>query len=196
MSETIEIVDDDCDTRVLLRDCLEFAGFDVTEAASGVEAVESAVEGSPAMVILDVRMPGLSGYEVCHDLRDKLGPNVPIMFLSGERVESFDRVAGLLLGADDYMVKPFALDELVTRVRRLVSSSVSTVSTVEAKLTCREFEVLQLLAQGRSQRDIAADLFISPKTVGTHVERILSKLGVHSRAQAVALAYRDGGRLN
>ena len=71
-------------------------------------------------MILDVRLPDLSGYEVCRELRDRLGASVPVMFVSGERIESFDRVAGLLVGGDDYLVKPFELDELVARARRLV----------------------------------------------------------------------------
>lgn len=114
-----------------------------------------------------------------------------MIFLSGERTESFDRVAGLLVGADDYLVKPFDPDELAARVRAVLRRAQPSVPAPLQSLTRRELEVLRLLADGLDQRQIAAELVISAKTVGTHIERILGKLGVHSRAQAVALAYRD-----
>lgn len=72
-----------------------------------------------ALVVLDVNIPGISGYEICRRLRDEFGPALPILFLSGERTESFDKVAGLLVGGDDYLVKPFSPDELVARVQKL-----------------------------------------------------------------------------
>jgi DNA-binding NarL/FixJ family response regulator len=131
-----------------------------------------------------------SGYEVCRALRRSFGPELPIVFLSGVRTESYDRVAGLLVGADDYLVKPYAGDELLVRVRRLLPRS-SGPTNGGKTLTKREEEVLGLLAEGLAQDAIANRLSISTKTVGTHIEHILSKLGVHSRAQAVALAYRD-----
>jgi DNA-binding NarL/FixJ family response regulator len=107
------------------------------------------------------------------------------------RIESFDRVAGLLIGADDYLVKPFAADELLARVRRLVRQATPLVPSLASKLTAREQEVLRLLAKGAEQDDIGRQLFISRKTVGTHIEHILQKLGVRSRTQAVALACRE-----
>jgi DNA-binding NarL/FixJ family response regulator len=88
-------------------------------------------------------------------------------------------------------VKPFDPDELLARVRALVRRRRGG-SRVVAELTPRELQVLRSLAEGRSQGEIAGSLVISPKTVGTHVENILRKLDVHSRAQAVAVAYRSG----
>jgi len=115
------------------------------------------------------------------------------MFVSGERVEPFDRVAGLLLGADDYVVKPFAPDEFTARVRRMVMRSASDdPGAVGTKLTRREAEILQLLTSGLTQQEIAGQLVISESTVASHIEHILDKLAVHSRAQAVALALRSG----
>jgi DNA-binding NarL/FixJ family response regulator len=125
----------------------------------------------------------------CRELRDRFG-DLPVVIVSGERTESFDRVAGLLLGAADYIVKPFDPDELVARVRRLVVRDRPRPSATT--LTGRERDVLRLLADGLDQRRIAAELFLSPKTVATHIQHILAKLGVHSRAQAVAVAHRDG----
>jgi DNA-binding NarL/FixJ family response regulator len=186
------VVDDDAALRQLVCELLEGEGYCTVEAASGPEALVWARESGPSMVVLDVNLPGLSGYEVCAALRRSYGPQLPIIFLSGERIESFDRVAGLLLGADDYLVKPFAPDELLVRIRRLLERGTNRNGNGSAALTSRENEVLQLLAEGLDQPEIAERLVISSKTVATHLERILAKLGARSRAQAVAIAYRDG----
>jgi DNA-binding response OmpR family regulator len=185
----ILVVDDDRNLRQLVRELLEQRGYRVLEAENGREGLELAERERPELVILDVALPSLSGYEVCRALRERFNGDVPVVFLSGERSEPHDRVAGLLLGADDYMTKPFAADELLARVRAVLRRSRPT--RANAGLTPREHEVLQLLAEGLEQLQIAERLVISPKTVGTHIERILSKLGVRSRAQAVAVAYRD-----
>jgi DNA-binding NarL/FixJ family response regulator len=130
----------------------------------------------------------MSGYEICRDLRELHGAGLPIIFVSGKRAESYDRVAGLLIGADDYLAKPFAPDELLARVRALLRR---TDSSDHSSLTRRELEVLRLLTHGRMQGEIAERLMISPKTVSAHIEHIHAKLGVSSRAQAVAVAFRD-----
>ena len=141
------------------------------------------------------RPPGLASYEVCRALRDEFDELLPIIFVSRERNEPLDVVAGLLLGADDYIVEPYAPEEFVARVRRAVTRAAAFRSINERPthtLTVREVEVLQGLANGLSQREIAQQLIISPKTVGTHIQRILGKLRVHSRAEAVAAAYQRG----
>jgi DNA-binding NarL/FixJ family response regulator len=189
----ILLVDDDPTMREMIAGLLEQAGFPTLQASSGEEALATARRGRPLLVILDVRLPGVSGYEVHHELRRRFGDDLPIIFISGERVESLDRAGGLLLGADDYVVKPFAPDELVARVRRLAARSASAGAARQGpKLTGREGEVLRLLANGLDQPEIAKELVISSKTVATHIQHILAKLGVHSRAQAVAVAHRDG----
>ena len=128
-------------------------------------------------------------------MRERFG-DIPFMFLSGTRTEAFDKVAGLEVGADDYLVKPFESDELLARVRALLRRSARSreapAVTNESALTARELEILQLLAAGLPQAEIASRLFITQKTVGKHIERLLKKLGVHSRAEAIALAYREG----
>ena len=189
----ILVVDDDPGAAEAISALLEGAGLATRRAHSGEDALAVARERRPQMVLLDVRLPGVSGYEVLRALRDRFGESLPIMFISGERVEAFDRVAGLQLGADDYLVKPFAPDELIARVRRLVERSVTNgQGAVEAKLTRREAEVLRLLASGRAQPEIAKQLVISSSTVASHIEHILGKLDVHSRAEAVAVAHRSG----
>jgi DNA-binding CsgD family transcriptional regulator len=112
------------------------------------------------------------------------------MFVSGERIESFDRVAGLLVGGDDYLAKPFELDELVARARRLVERPWGSTQT--SSLTEREQQVLALLADGLTPAEVAQDLIISRSTVGTHIEHIYEKLGARTRAHAVGIAFRSG----
>jgi DNA-binding NarL/FixJ family response regulator len=185
------IADADEEARSRVAHLLEDEGFEVVEAVSGEAALKVARENPPALVILEIPLGDRSGYEVCRALREELGDDLPVLFLSGARTESYDRVAGLLVGADDYVVKPFAPDELLARVRRLVRHSRAANGASTANLTPRELEVLQLLATGFAADEIAKKLFISKKTVGTHIEHIFTKLGVRSRAQAIAVAYRD-----
>lgn len=187
----ILIADHDEETRSLIVAVLAQAGYETLEAASGDEAIDAARRALPRLVVLEVALPGLSGYEVCHQLRNDFGEALPIVFVSGDRTEPFDRVAGFLIGADDYLIKPFAPDELLARVRRLARRTAPVPASVASKLTNREMEVLRLLAEGLEQGDIARQLFITRKTVGTHIENIMRKLGVRSRSQAVALAYRE-----
>jgi DNA-binding NarL/FixJ family response regulator len=189
-------VDDHADFRNLVTSVLERGGFETLEAETGEEALELASRETPSLVILDVNLPGTSGYAVCNELRQTLGHQLPIMFLSGDRTEPFDRVAGLLIGADDYLTKPFDADELVARVSRMVDrAQLRRPHPLPAEtfgLTRREREVLGLLVDGLSQVEIADRLYLSPKTVGTHIQRILGKMGVKSRTQAVAMAAREG----
>lgn len=185
-ARSILLAEDDEALAALLHDVLVSAGFRVSVVHDGLAALE--VE-SPGLAILDVNLPGISGYQVCHLLRRVHGERLPIIFVSGERTESFDRVAGLLLGGDDYLVKPFAPDELLARVGVLVGRGAPTARA--RRLTARELEVLALLAEGLAQAAIAERLVISANTVSTHIEHILRKLGVKSRAQAVAVAYRE-----
>jgi len=184
------VVEDDEWYRSFLAAVLEAGGFAVRAVPTGPDGLAAARSETPALVILDVNLPGLSGYEVCRALREEHGPELPILFLSGERTESFDRVAGFLIGADDYMVKPAAEDELLARVRALVRRAPARAAAPLLGLTPRELDVLRLLAEGQRQAQIAGELVISPKTVATHIEHILAKLDVHSRAEAVALAHR------
>jgi DNA-binding response OmpR family regulator len=190
----ILIVDDDPAARELLAAVLKRAGFEADTVETGDQALDAVGAKRPLLVLLEVRLPDMSGYTVCRALREQRPDSMPIIFMSGERTEWYDRVGGLLLGADDYIVKPFAPDELVARIRTLLRRADRPIQNGAQKtnLTARESEVLRLLADGLSQADIASRLFISSKTVATHIEHVLEKLEVRSRAQAVALAYREG----
>ncbi len=168
------------------------AGYTTAEIETGEGAISTAMETEPLLVVLDLDLTDTTGYAVCNELRQRLGDELPIILVSGDRTESSDRVAGLLLGGDDYLTKPLDPDELLVRARRLLTGRPSSRLAADAALTGREVQVLQLLADGKSQDRIAKELFISKKTVGTHIQRILTKLGVHSRTEAVALAFRSG----
>jgi DNA-binding NarL/FixJ family response regulator len=191
---TILVVDDDEGFRAFTTSLLEQAGYATAEAGTGEEAIAAAQKERPALVLLDVKLPGVSGFEVCRQLKELFGRDLPVFLISGVRAEAFDRAAGLLIGADDYLVKPVDPDELLARVRRYAAANESPAERTIAVpvLTKREGEVLRLLAQGLGQGEIAQQLVISEKTVATHIQHILEKLGVHSRAQAVALAHRAG----
>jgi DNA-binding NarL/FixJ family response regulator len=193
----ILVVDGDAEFCASLVSLAQDAGYEVTSAATGEEAMGLLRGNTPDVAVLAVELPGISGYEVCHRLREE-HDGIGIVLVSDTRTESLDRTAGMLIGADYYLPKPFAPDELLARIRALLRHGVARSPERRAPggngsaLTAREHEVLALLADGASQGDIAAELVISTKTVAAHIDHILHKLGVHSRAQAVAVAYRDG----
>ncbi len=190
-STSILVADGDGAARHELAQHLESCGYRVSHASSGDEALSVARREQPSLAILEIPLPVLSGYEVCRALKSELGSSFPVIFLSGARTESYDRVAGLMVGADDYLVKPYAPDELLARVRLLEDRGRPFAGIAGSKLTRRQVEVLGLLVEGLTQDEIAARLTISPRTVGTHIEHVLRRLGVHSRAQAVALVLRE-----
>ena len=117
MATRVLLVDDDPKIVSLLRRGLAFEGFDVVAAAEGVAALASAERQRPHVVLLDISMPGPDGFEVCRRLR--LAHNAPIIMLTA-RDETSDKVRALNLGADDYVAKPFAFDELIARIRAVL----------------------------------------------------------------------------
>lgn len=185
------IADPDVEAREPLARVLRAGGFRVVEAADGAEALTKARACWPVAAILEIPLGTISGYEVCRTLKAELGPELAIIFLSGTRTESFDRVAGLLIGADDYVIKPSAAGEVLARLRIVTHRKRPAPATNRGRLTRREHEVLTLLSEGLRWSEIAERLVISPKTVATHAENIRRKLGVTSRAEAIAVAYRD-----
>ena len=189
----ILLADGDRSSRSVAVAALRRIGHVTREASTGDEALAIAARSAPTVAVLDVGLPGVSGYQVCHELRERLGAQVAIIFVSADRAEPADRVAGLLVGADDYLVKPFDPDELLARVRRFIARPATTANGdgPTYDLTRRESEILDLLAAGRQTAEIARELVISPKTVGAHIQRILGKLDVHTQAQAVGKAYRE-----
>ena len=198
---TILVVDHDDEARSAAVSVAVRLGY-MTRAAENAELVlERLDEERPALAIVEVELPGpTSGLELLRELHATYGQDLPVILVSAVRTTPLDHVAGLLLGADDYMSKPLDRGELLARVRRSLRRSGAALATGngngtrngEVRLSPREREILALLADGKSQAQIAASLVISSKTVATHIQHVLSKLGVHSRAQAVAMAYRVG----
>ena len=121
LSDTVLVVDDDAAAREHLADVFNSAGYATLEAASGNEALAAARLTPPSAVVLDVTLPGMTGYDVCRTLREEHGQDLPIIFLSSDRTEPLDRVVGLMMGADDYVVAPFAAPELVARIGRALA---------------------------------------------------------------------------
>lgn len=121
-AEQLLVVDDEPTVRELLSAALRFAGFRVTSAATGAEAVAAATEEPPDLVLLDVMLPDMDGFEVVRRLRETRpagGGTVPVLFLTA-RDRQADKVTGLSLGADDYVTKPFDLEELIARIRAVL----------------------------------------------------------------------------
>jgi len=198
---SIVLVDGDHRERAITAKTLQRGGYETIELENGLEALDAARGTDVRLVVLEVALPDMTGYEVCRELRSEHGEELAIFFLSATRTDPLDRVAGLLFGADDFIVKPFDPDELLARVSRFVErrcgAPAQPPEPVPAAgdgvpLTDREQEILDLLAEGRGQKEIALRLSISGKTVGTHIQHVHAKLGVHSRAELVAFAYREG----
>ena len=120
MPRTVLVVDDDPHIRALLVFAFEKAGMMVREAADGEEALAEVARAAPDLVVLDINMPRMDGLEVCRRLRAT--SEVPVLFLSS-RDEEFDRVLGIELGADDYVVKPFSPREVVARANAILRRS-------------------------------------------------------------------------
>ena len=197
---TILIVDSDDASRLTAVKAAVRLGYDARPTETADELLERLGPERPTLAILEVELPGpVSGLEVMRELHERFGTDLPVILVSAGRTAPLDRTAGLLLGADDYVVKPLDAGELLARMRRSLGRSVSEGKPVNGNgkhdglgLSPRERQILALLAGGQTQAQIAGALVISSKTVATHIQHILSKLGVQSRAQAVAVAFQRG----
>jgi DNA-binding NarL/FixJ family response regulator len=198
---TILIVDHDATARAQAVRAAVRLGYEPSCAENAELMLERLNSERPVLAIVEVELAGpTSGFELLRELHDRFGDELPVLLVSAERTTPLDCVAGLQLGADDYLVKPFDSGELLARVRRSLRRSSpkangngsETHANGEVGLSPREREILTLLSEGRTQKQIASALVISPKTVATHIQHLLAKLGVNSRAQAVAAAYRQG----
>jgi DNA-binding NarL/FixJ family response regulator len=183
----------------------------VGEAADGEEVVVRAQELMPDVILMDVRMPRMSGIEAAREIKEAL-PHVKILMLTISDDEA-DLYEAIKAGASGYLLKEIPIEEVAQAIRsvwagqsRISPSMASKLLTEFAamskateekpqmpapRLTEREMEVLRLVAQGLNNRDIAAKLFISENTVKNHIRNILDKLHLHSRMEAVVYAVRE-----
>lgn len=134
----ILIVEDEVPMRTALQDCLQSEGYRVLTAADGEIGLKRAVDEKPDLILLDVMMPKLDGFTVAAELR-KLGHVVPILMLTAKGMVQ-DRVAGLDAGADDYLVKPFSLEELLARVRAILRRTQKNAKAL-TNLTCGDLQI-------------------------------------------------------
>lgn len=188
-----------------LQDALPMYGYEVSVATDGVQALKilakTNLKTNPFdLILLDVMMPNMNGWDTLKSIRNnEKTKHIPVIMLTAINEEQ-KMVSGLKIGADDYVVKPFVLPNLLARVEAILRRSTwqkneakahdlpfGTDEPVEA-LTLREIEVLTLVAEGSNNQAIANKLFVKEVTVKTHLNSIFKKLKVSNRTQAVLLA--------
>jgi DNA-binding NarL/FixJ family response regulator len=209
----ILVVDDDMTLRTALSRYLGKRGYLVQDAAAALEALEMFERDPVDLIVSDVLMPEIDGYEFCRRLRStRSGQLVPFIFLSSKS-ELEDRVQGHSIGADDYLVKPFEPRELVAKIESQLERSRRTHAEIvrlmqqthvapEAPplpaplpLTPAEDKVFWEVIQGFTNKQIGEHLFVSPRTVQTHLSNILNKLKLENRSQLVRYAFEKGYKL-
>jgi DNA-binding NarL/FixJ family response regulator len=222
----ILVVDDDSILRKVLRNYLEQQGYQVQDASSGTEGLAAFELYSPDLIVSDVAMPEVDGFEFCRRLRSQpSGQLVPFIFLSA-RDDLEDKIQGHSMGADDYLTKPFEMKELLAKIEALlertrrihseivrllqqmtnqpsslpnidreskpINAAVEGKKLVPLPLTPAEERVFWEVIQGLTNKQISDNLFISPRTVQTHLSSILTKLKLDNRTQLVRFAYEQG----
>lgn len=211
------VVDDDATLRMALTRYLEKRGYLTQDVASGIEALQLFEQDPPDLVVSDVMMPEMDGFEFCRRLRSiRSGQLVPFIFLSSKG-ELEDRVQGHSIGADDYLIKPFEPRELLAKIEaqlersRRIHSEIVLLMQRESNgaatnghvanipsplpLTPAEEKVFWEVIQGFTNKQIGDRLFVSPRTVQTHLSNILSKLQLENRSQLVRFAFERGYKL-
>lgn len=199
------LIDDDPNLILLVKDYLEFRGYEVITAENGREALEVLEQDLPDMIICDVMMPEMDGYTFVNHVRQNERTSwIPILFLSAKG-QSQDRVKGLNIGADVYMVKPFEPEELVAQVEASLKQSFRQRQQAggnnenetkiqvpfDVHLTQTELKVVQFVARGLANRDIAEELNVSQRTVESHVSNMLGKTGLHNRTELARWAIEN-----
>lgn len=189
------------DNSKYLKDALPFYGYEVKAVCDGVQALkELAVKNNKFdIVLLDVMMPNMNGWETLKAIRrNEHTRHLPVIMLTAVN-EDQKMVSGLKIGADDYIIKPFVLPNLLARMEAVLRRSSWQKEAKPALsddisfdiLTNKEKEVLQMAAKGASNKQIAEKLFVKEVTVKTHLNSIFKKLKVTSRTQAVLLAVQS-----
>lgn len=184
------LIDDDTDVRQALRWLVESVQIGVREFGSIAEFLESPRPAGPGCIVLDVRMPGMSGMEFLNRMVS-FGIDLPVVMLTGHGTIPMATRA-LRAGAVDFLQKPFNEDILLDRVQEAVEKSRLAIAHNSARellglLSAREDEVVRRVAAGRHNKEIARELGLSPRTVEAHRAQAMQKLGVHTPAELTAL---------
>lgn len=198
MSKRLLVVDDEPNLLRAVEACLRVEGFEVSTARSGREALVGIAQSVPDLIVSDIRMPGMSGYELAKHLRaDARTMLVPIVFLTAKG-DTSDRIEGFQAGVDAYLSKPFEPDELVAVIKSILDRVNRTHAQIarliegdqdqsgdfhDEDLTEAETRVALLVAQGLSNKEIAAELEISVRTVENHISHILDKKRFSNRVE-------------
>lgn len=199
MSKRLLIVDDEPNLLRAVAAVLRGENFEVTTARNGKEALILVAQNQPDLIVSDVRMPGMDGYALARRLRSS--PNyalIPIVFLTAKD-EIDDRIEGFRSGVDMYLTKPFEPNELIVIINNILERVERTHSTIarlvgreepeeivfvrDEELTDAEWRVAGSVARGLSNKDIAAELNLSIRTVENHVSRILAKKNFSNRVE-------------
>ncbi len=197
------LIDDDVNFVMLMGEYLERLGFDVSCAYDGKQGLDLARQQNPDLVVCDIMMPKMDGYEVVQALRQQFQHCwLPVIFLSAKG-ELTDRIKGLQEGADRYMVKPFEPDELVAQIHSLIRSNKQSSTTINRQaptliascsleeLTPTEQRVLSFVAQGLANKLIAKEMQVSQRTVESHVSSILQKTSFTNRTEVTRWAIKN-----
>ena len=206
------IVDDHDLFRTGLRNLLEDEGVQIVgEAAAGQEALKIVRELAPDVVVMDLNMPGMGGVEATRHI-STIAPLTRVLMLTISDQDN-DVIDAILAGACGYLLKDSSIQELMAGIRaasqgeslisptiaakvlqrvRATSAQPEIANTIRSELSDREIEVLKLIANGKDNAMIAAELHISPKTVKNHISNILMKLQIDNRIQAAVYAVRSG----
>ncbi|MBU6212700.1 MAG: response regulator [Gammaproteobacteria bacterium] len=191
---TVYVVDDDDAVRSSLRLLLKSVGLPTVAHASAQEFLATWDGEQPGCLVLDVRMPGISGIELQTELNQR-GAIIPVIFISGHGDIPM-AVEAIQHGAFDFLQKPFRDQELIDRVQRALTSDAEHRQLLQQRetlrhrfdsLTPREQEVLQLVTQGKANKVMAGDLGVSQRTVEIHRARVMEKMGAQSLAQLVRM---------
>ena len=182
------------DNSKYLKDALPFYGYEVETAGDGIQALKALEKKVFDIVLLDVMMPNMDGWQTLKAIRSNEDTkHLPVIMLTAVN-EDQKMVSGLKNGADDYIVKPFILPNLLARMEAVLRRSVRQSEPKIKKnisltpLTAKEKEVLELVSQGFSNKEIADKMYVREVTVKTHLNSIFKKLKVTNRTQAVLLA--------
>ena len=188
------VVDDDSGVRNAMRILLKTVGLDSIQFASAQEFLASYQPSQPGCLVLDIRMPGMSGLELQQEL-NLLGAVIPVIFMTGHGDIPM-AVEAMQHGAFDFLQKPFRDQDLLDRIQRAIvkdgerRESLGEHARIKAhleSLTPREREVLDLMTKGKQNKAIAQDLGVSPRTVEIHRARVMEKMSAHSVAELVRM---------